>query len=69
MPLTMDRCGPTVLANSARISQGTIVDNKHLGAAFEFIAEQQKQRDAEKLANPKVSLRAKKRIRAAAQAG
>jgi hypothetical protein len=69
------KCGDATLGyrvhqkETARISQGTIVDNKHLGAAFAFIAEQQKQRDAEKLANPKVSLRAKKRIRAAAQAG
>ena len=46
-----------------RKSKGSIVENKRLGAAFEWIAAQQRQRDAEKLANPKVSLREKKRIR------
>jgi hypothetical protein len=54
---------------TARISQGSIVENKRLGAAFELIAVQQKQRDAKKLANPKVTLREKKRIRAEAQVG
>jgi hypothetical protein len=69
------RCGGTNLnyrvhhKETARISQGTIVENKHLGAAFEFIAAKQKERDAKKLANPKVTLREKKRMKAAAQAG
>ncbi len=51
---------------TARISQGTIVENKHLEAAFACIAAQQRTRDAQRLASPQVPLRVKKRIRAQA---
>jgi hypothetical protein len=52
--------------DEARISQGAIVENKRLGAALGWIAERQRQRDLEHLANPQISLRQKKRIRATA---
>ena len=52
--------------DEARISQGAIVENKRLGAALGWIAERQRVRDAENLANPKTTLRTKARIRAAA---
>ena len=52
--------------DEARITQGAIVENKHLGAALGRIAERQRARDAESLANPKSTLRTKARIRAAA---
>lgn len=51
---------------TARISPGDVVENKRLGAVLEWIADQQKQRNEQSLANPKVSLREKKRIRQAA---
>jgi hypothetical protein len=51
---------------TARITQGAIVENKRLGDALQWIAEQQRQRDARRLANPKLTLRAKKQIRAEA---
>jgi hypothetical protein len=51
---------------TARITQGAIVENKRLGAALQWIAEQQRQRDVERLASRKVTLRAKRRIRAEA---
>jgi len=50
--------------DEARITHGGIVGNKHLADTLEWIAEQQRQR--ERLANPKTSLRHKKRIRMAA---
>jgi hypothetical protein len=49
--------------DNARITQGSIVENKRLGAALRFIAEQQTQRDQQRLANPKITLRDKARIR------
>lgn len=52
--------------DEARITQGAIVENKKLGAALGWIAERQRKRDAEDLANPSISLRKKARIRAAA---
>lgn len=52
--------------DEARISQGAIVENKRLGAALTWIAERQRERDVQQLADPKVSLRNKARIRAAA---
>jgi hypothetical protein len=51
---------------NARITQGAIVENKRLGAALQWIAEQQRHRDVERLADRKVTLRGKKRIREAA---
>ncbi len=52
--------------DEARVPQGTIVENKRLGEALGWIAERQRRRDIERLANPQITLRAKKRIRAAA---
>lgn len=52
--------------DEARISQGDIVENKRLDAALSWIAERQRERDVEQLADPKISLRNKTRIRAAA---
>ncbi|MFT4572140.1 MAG: hypothetical protein ACI91F_003038, partial [Candidatus Binatia bacterium] len=56
----------TMPKDEARISQGAVVENKRLGAALGWIAERQQQRDVERLANPKATLRQKKRIRAKA---
>jgi hypothetical protein len=50
----------------SRISQGTIVENKRLGAALGWIAQRQRERDAEQLAKPNITLRTRKQIRAAA---
>jgi len=52
--------------DEALISQGEIVENKRLGAALGWIAERQRERDGQHLVNPKISLRTKARIRAAA---
>ena len=53
-----------------RVTQGDIVSNKRLGAVLEKIQADQRKRDEEFLANPKVTLREKQRIRTArAQAG
>lgn len=52
--------------DEARISQGAIVENKRLDGALAWIAERQRKRDLQHLADPKVSLRNKARIRAAA---
>lgn len=50
----------------ARISQGSIVENKRLDAALGWIAERQRERDVQRLANKKITLRVKGRIRATA---
>ena len=50
----------------AEIDPGVVVDHKHLDGVFEWIAAQQRERDAARLANPKITLRDKQRIRAAA---
>lgn len=50
----------------ARICQGAIVENKRLGVALGWIADRQRERDAKRLTNPKISLRTKARIRATA---
>ena len=50
----------------ARLVPGVVVEHKHLDGVFAWIAAQQHDRDAARLANPKVTLRAKKRLRAAA---
>ena len=50
----------------AELDPGVVVDHKHLDGVFEWIAAQQRERDAARLANPKITLRDKKRIRAAA---
>src|SRR6058998_2828552 len=50
----------------ARLVPGVVVEHQHLDGVFAWIAAQQHDRDAARLANPKVTLRAKKRLRAAA---
>ena len=50
----------------AELDPGVVVDHQHLDGVFEWIAAQQRERDAARLANPKITLRDKKRIRAAA---
>jgi len=40
-----------------------IVEHKHLDGAFAWIAAQQQQRDAERLASPKLTLREKQLLR------
>jgi transposase len=50
----------------ARLAPGEVVDHKRLDGVFAWIAAQQRERDAARLANPKITLRDKKRIRAAA---
>jgi hypothetical protein len=50
----------------AELDPGVVVEHKHLDGVFEWIAAQQRERDAARLANPKITLRDKKRIRAAA---
>jgi hypothetical protein len=50
----------------AQLDPGIVVDHKHLDGVFEWIAAQQRERDVARLANPKITLRDKKRIRAAA---
>jgi hypothetical protein len=49
----------------AELDPGVVVDHKHLDGVFEWIAAQQRERDAARLANPKITLRDKQRIRAA----
>src|SRR5438067_1853305 len=51
--------------NQAQLVPGVVVEHKHLDAVFDWIAAQQRERDAARLANPKLTLRAKQRIRAA----
>jgi hypothetical protein len=51
--------------NQAQLVPGVVVEHKRLDAVFDWIAAQQRERDAARLANPKLTLRAKKRIRAA----
>jgi hypothetical protein len=53
------------LKEEARLEPGAIVAHKHLDAAFAWIATRQRARDAVRLASPTVTLREKKRIRAA----
>jgi hypothetical protein len=50
----------------ARLAFGKVVDHKRLDGVFAWIAAQQHERDAAGLANPKITLRDQKRIRAAA---
>jgi hypothetical protein len=54
------------LKDEARVTQASIVEHERLEAALRWIAEKQKQRDTERLANPKITLRAKRRIRESA---
>jgi hypothetical protein len=51
--------------DQAVLAPGVVVEHEHLAGAFAWIAAQQRARDAARLANPKITLRAKKRIQAA----
>jgi len=48
----------------AQLDPGAVVDYPHLDGVFAWIAAQQQERDAVRLANPKISGREKQRIRA-----
>lgn len=52
--------------DNARVTQGSIVENKRLEATLRWVTKQQRERDQERLANPKITLRDKERIRRAA---
>jgi len=52
--------------DQARLAPGEVVDHKRLDGVFAWIAAQQRERDTARLANPKITLRDKQRIRAAA---
>ncbi|MGH7646266.1 MAG: ISNCY family transposase, partial [Gemmatimonadales bacterium] len=47
----------------ARVAPGTIVEHKHLDGVFQWIAAQQAERDAARLASPKLTRREKKHLR------
>ncbi len=51
--------------DQAQLVPGIVVEHKHLDGVFAWIAAQQRERDAARQANPKITLREKKRIRAA----
>jgi hypothetical protein len=51
--------------DQARLAPGEVVDHKRLDGVFAWIAVQQRERDAARLVNPKITLRDKKRIQAA----
>jgi hypothetical protein len=55
--------------DQAVLVPGVVVAHEHLDGAFAWIAAQQRARDAARLANPKISLRAKQRIRTAVAPG
>jgi hypothetical protein len=48
------------------LEPGAVVEHKRLDGVFEWIAAQQRDRDAARLANPKITLREKRRIQAGA---
>ena len=48
----------------ARLDPGVVVEHKHLDGVFAFIAAQQQQRDAARLASPKLTRREKDRLHA-----
>lgn len=52
--------------DQAQLVPGVVVEHKRLDEVFAWIALQQHARDAARLTNPKISLRAKKRLQAAA---
>jgi homeodomain-containing protein len=51
--------------DQAQLVPGVVVEHKHLDGVFAWIAAQQRDRDAARLANPKITRRAKQRIQAA----
>jgi transposase len=55
--------------DQAALVPGVVVAHEHLDGAFAWIAAKQRERDAARLANPKISLRAKQRIRTAVASG
>jgi hypothetical protein len=46
----------------AQLDHGVVVEHKHLDRVFAWIAAQQRERDAVRLASPKISRREKQRI-------
>ena len=48
----------------AHLDPGAVVEHKRLDGVFAWIAAQQHERDAARLANPKITLREKQRLRA-----
>jgi hypothetical protein len=48
----------------ARLDPGVVAEHKHLDGAFAWIAAQQQQRDAARLASPTLTSREKRRVRA-----
>lgn len=52
--------------DTARITQGAIIEHKRLGATLQWIADRQRERDRQDLANRNLTLRQKQRIRTAA---
>ena len=52
----------------AQLAPGAVVEYPHLDGVFTWIAAQQRERDAARLANPKLSGREKHRLRAGAPA-
>jgi hypothetical protein len=55
--------------DDTRLVPGIVAEHKHLDGVFAWIAAQQRDRDAARLAHPKVTLREKKRIRASMPSG
>jgi hypothetical protein len=53
----------------AHLDPGVVVEHRHLDGVFAWIAAQQQERDAARLANPKISGREKQRIRAGSARG
>ena len=52
-----------LLHKNPHVHQSEVVSNKRLGAVFAAIQEQQKERDAKRLASKTLTLRQKQRIR------
>ncbi len=51
--------------DQAALVPGVVIAHEHLDGAFAWIAAQQRERDAARLANPKITRRAKQRIQTA----
>src|SRR5207249_9682608 len=56
--------GPPLPEGSRPVDPGVVVEHKHLDGVFAFIAAQQQQRDAARLASPKLTRREKDRLHA-----
>ena len=57
----------TLFDKNPHVTQGAIVDNKRLGAVLAFIQQGQAERDRQRLASKKLTLRQKERLRLAQQ--